>query len=533
MRGVRKLGLIAATVASLVALPGVAQAASGALDPSFGTGGLVETHLGGPAYSEDYAGDVATDSSGRVVVAGRSERNGQTESDAIVVRYTASGALDPSFGNGDGIVRLHFGANSFDGLGSVAIDGNGRIVVAGNTASDIHCTTYCDPVIARLTESGQLDPTFSGDGVVTISGDERYASSVTIDGSGRILVACGSAVYRLTEAGVFDTTFGHLGRAPVEEAYYDLAVDSAGRIVVASDYAVKRLLSDGQRDFSFGVYDDGSASVDISPGSSDFVYAVAVDADDRIIAGGVSIQPGSPINGQPFIVRFTPSGVLDESFGSSGIVLGSDEGLVTDLLVDHAGRYLATGYSDELEIGSDVLIRYLPDGSFDTAFGGGFGFVTVAFFAGDVAVDKDQRILVSGVGGEEGGDEIDFAVARYLGDITPPPPAPSPTPSVSLPAGSSTTPTAPGAPTTRLGKVTINGAKRIATFRFLGQGGAALTFQCQLDRGPFKPCRSPKAYRKLKPGQHVFRVRARDALGQADRTPAIKRFRIPKGASGR
>lgn len=402
--------------------PTIAVGAPGERDSSFGTNGLVETHLGGLAYSEDYAGDVATDSSGRIVVAGRSERNGQTESEAVVVRYTASGALDSTFGSGDGIVRLHFGASSFDGLGPVAIDNSGRIVVAGNTASDIRCTTYCDPVIVRLTDSGQLDPTFSGDGFVTISGSERYASSMTIDGSGRILIACGSAVYRLTETGVFDTTFGHLGRAPIEEAYYDLAVDDAGRIVVASDYGVKRLLSDGQRDFSFGVYDDGSASVDISPGSSDFVYATAVDANDRIIAGGVSIQSGSPINGQPFIVRFTPSGVLDESFGSGGIVLGSDQGLVTDLLVDHAGRYLATGYSDEIEIGSDVLIRYLPDGSFDTAFGGGFGFATVPFFAGDVVVDKDQRIVVSGVGGEEGGDEIDFAVARYLGDITPPPP---------------------------------------------------------------------------------------------------------------
>jgi uncharacterized delta-60 repeat protein len=403
--------------------PAAAQAAPGALDPSFGTGGVVYTNFG----EEDYARDVATDSSGRIVVVGRSVRNNQTESEAIVARYTASGALDPTFGGGDGIVPLHFSTGSYDYAAAVAIDGSGRIVVAGSTASDISCTTYCDPVVARLTESGQLDPTFSGDGILTISGGERRASSVTIDGSGRILVACGSAVYRLTEAGVFDTTFGHLGRAPVEEAYYDLTIDSVGRIVVASDYGVKRLLSDGQSDLSFGVHDDGSASVDISPGSSDFVYAIAVDASDRVIAGGVSFQAGSSINGQPFVVRFTPSGVLDESFGSGGVVLGSDEGLITDLLVDHAGRYLATGYSDELSPTSNVLIRYLPDGSLDPAFGGGFGFAAVPFFADDVAVDKDQRIVVSGVGGEEGGDEIDFAVARYFGDITPSPPAPGPT----------------------------------------------------------------------------------------------------------
>ena len=68
-----------------------------------------------------------------------------------------------------------------------------------------------------------------------------------------------------------------------------------------------------------------------------------------------------------------------------------------------------------------VLIRYLPDGSFDTSFGGGFGFATVPFFADDVAIDKDQRIVVSGVGGSS---SIDIAVARYLGDQVPPPEEP-------------------------------------------------------------------------------------------------------------
>ncbi|HEX2096654.1 MAG TPA: calcium-binding protein [Solirubrobacterales bacterium] len=50
-------------------------------------------------------------------------------------------------------------------------------------------------------------------------------------------------------------------------------------------------------------------------------------------------------------------------------------------------------------------------------------------------------------------------------------------------------------------------------------------FSCRLDRGPFRPCRSRRAYR-VRPGRHVFRVFAIDAAGNRDRTPAVFRFRV-------
>lgn len=50
-------------------------------------------------------------------------------------------------------------------------------------------------------------------------------------------------------------------------------------------------------------------------------------------------------------------------------------------------------------------------------------------------------------------------------------------------------------------------------------------FECKLDKGKFKSCKSPKTYEGLKPGKHVFKVRAvRDGL--ADPTPATRKFRI-------
>lgn len=50
-------------------------------------------------------------------------------------------------------------------------------------------------------------------------------------------------------------------------------------------------------------------------------------------------------------------------------------------------------------------------------------------------------------------------------------------------------------------------------------------FECKLDRKKFKPCKSPKTYKKLKPGSHVFKVRAVKG-GKTDPTPAKRKFKI-------
>ncbi|MEA2389296.1 MAG: hypothetical protein QOG41_2069, partial [Thermoleophilaceae bacterium] len=51
-------------------------------------------------------------------------------------------------------------------------------------------------------------------------------------------------------------------------------------------------------------------------------------------------------------------------------------------------------------------------------------------------------------------------------------------------------------------------------------------FKCKIDKKPFKDCSSPKTYKHLKVGKHKIRVKARDAAGHVDHTPAVKSFRI-------
>ena len=52
------------------------------------------------------------------------------------------------------------------------------------------------------------------------------------------------------------------------------------------------------------------------------------------------------------------------------------------------------------------------------------------------------------------------------------------------------------------------------------------TFQCALDGKPFRTCKSPKKYTNLGRGKHVFKVRAIDAAGNVDASPAKKSFTV-------
>jgi hypothetical protein len=149
----------------------------------------------------------------------------------------------------------------------------------------------------------------------------------------------------------------------------------------------------------------------------------------------------------------------------------------------------------------------------------------------------DRQLYAAGSFTSAGGDAqarsvASFSLAQIIAYPTPtvtPGPSAVPTPTVTpgpspVPTPTVTpTPTPAAPPATSLRGSRINQAKRKATFRFSSPGS---TFSCKLDRRAAAPCTSPKTYRKLKPGRHVFRVTARDAAGNLDATPAVKRFRI-------
>jgi len=65
----------------------------------------------------------------------------------------------------------------------------------------------------------------------------------------------------------------------------------------------------------------------------------------------------------------------------------------------------------------------------------------------------------------------------------------------------------------------------VATYKFTSTE-AGSSFECKLDRKNYKPCSSPRTLKRLKPAKHKFKVRAIDAAGNVDPTPAKDKFRV-------
>jgi len=213
----------------------------GALDTTFGAGGIATVDFGGTEFGEA----IARQADGRVLVAGRSSAGG-----AVVARLRATGALDPDFGSG-GRVTLPGGGS----LSAVLVQPDRNIVVAGNASGSAMMT------VTRLKPDGSLDATFGSGGTTTVA----FGSLANPLGGaarrpdGKIVIAGYTqdgedvAVARLNAGGSLDATFGAAGKATVDfgVATFGNAVALApnGRIVVAGqktggdDFAVARLLA--------------------------------------------------------------------------------------------------------------------------------------------------------------------------------------------------------------------------------------------------------------------------------------------------
>jgi uncharacterized delta-60 repeat protein len=400
--------------------------AAGGLDPSFGAGGIVTTAV---STGRDQVNDMAFDAIGRIVVAGNSF-NG-SNFDFALARYNIDGTLDSTF-DGDGKATTPIGSGDDFGQ-SVAIDAVGRIVVAGIS----NYGSGGDFALARYNSDGSLDNTFSGDGKVTTSfgPGEDFAWSVAIDGSGRIVLAGHSyngsnrdiALARYNSDGSLDTSFSGDGMVTtdisgINDYCYCVAIDNNDSIVIAGstaaadeDLMVARYNVDGTLDSSFG--GDGIA---IAPTSSGLDVAIncVIDASDRIVIAGHSWN-GS--NRDFLVARFNGDGTLDASFNHNGYVtttIGPSDDLAGSLAIDGSGRIVVVGGGSNGSNFDSTIVRYNDAGALDSAFDFD-GKVTIAIGTGDdgflaVLIDSTGRIVVAGDGIVN--NSIDFTLARFFSD---------------------------------------------------------------------------------------------------------------------
>lgn len=447
---------------------------SGILDPTFGSGGKIKTNFtAGSTTGSERGSAAAVQADGKLLVAATGSGSN------VVLRYNTNGTLDNTF-DGDGmaglygltprsmavgsdgkivvggyvgsnndyaVVRLNSDGtvdNTFDGDGravtaigsttdqinSVAIQADGKIVVAGNTSNG---SNY-DWAIVRYNTNGSLDNTFDGDGklIITFGSGDDEAKAVAIQSDGKIVVAgygtianAECAVARLNTDGTFDNTFDSDGKVITSintlfEQLSSIIIQPDGKIVAGgaayiggyTDLLLIRYNSNGSLDVSFDT--DGYITTPIGS-FGDEINSLTIQADGKLVAAGYA-GAGSYIDS--YTARFNTNGSLDNTYDGDGkkmvALSASDDQYVG--VVMQSGKIVAVGYA--LLTNFDIIItRYNSDGTLDNTFNG-TGQVNSSYGGSNeqllsMAIQPNGKLVVAGTTTVTNND---FVVARYNSD---------------------------------------------------------------------------------------------------------------------
>jgi uncharacterized delta-60 repeat protein len=312
----------------------------------------------------------------------------------------SGGLLDPTFGTA-GIVTTNVGANNTSAALSVATYpstgsvNDGKVVAAGFAVGSLKGkTAYDDLAVVRYNVNGLLDATIGG-------------------GSGQVLTDLGNAIQRAE----------------------DVAVQPDGKIVVAgysgNQFALLRYNANGSLDTSFGGTAGGKIVGHFGTQSSDAAFRIGLQADGKIVVAGTT-TPKNTSNVDLALERYNADGSVDTSFGSGGKViepfgyplssLASGQGF--DLAIDPSTGPLDPNACkivvvSQLQGGPVVVVRFTTTGSLDPSFAAGAGYAALSSLntSPAVAVQSDDRIVVSGDASVSGGSAI--GLARFSVDGTP------------------------------------------------------------------------------------------------------------------
>jgi uncharacterized delta-60 repeat protein len=377
----------------------------GRLDPTFGTGGLVQLDRSGNV-DEAHSVKVLPDRS--VLAAGIIAPGAY--SDFALVKLRANGSLDTSFGadapggGRTGSVLLDVQGPGFHDEGRyLALQKDGKIIVAGNTLVVVGNFRYRRVTVARFTADGRLDNSFGGTGAGYIILNNFYTDAQTSDYVTSIAT---------TQA----------GQLPADDS-----IILSGYTFARNNAFVTRLSRDGIVDAGFGsqgrvLFSSGSSG-GVVTGASE-LRAARLDGNGRIVLAGTGNDRGLTF------LRLNANGSPDTSFGSNGRTLVklstvSNYDEPRALALQGNGKIVASGYATTTPAGTPqpdfFVVRLNANGQPDQGFGDGSGRKAVAVSNTNeesraVAVEPSGNLLVAGYALRAGTSQSDFAILRVYGE---------------------------------------------------------------------------------------------------------------------
>ena len=380
--------------------------ADGSVDDTFGNStipGVVELPHLVADHRMEHVESIALLDDGSIIAVGVSEVTSQEK--GFVLKTDAAGLPDDSFGDG-GFVLIPLTYPH-----AVAVDGEGRIVVAGeriDTSTFIYTST-----VLRFDAAGNADDAFGDGGVVSIAWDEQgnsgYLSDMLLADDGGIIVAGQYSVYgeglggdfavaKLDDGGTLDAAFGDGGVRVFHDTTSDSMSNGIRRIgwtpdgdiaFAASSYppdpgtgelVLGELDASGNMDDAFG--DAATPGFARPEFAADAQYpnanALVVQPDGKLVVGA-SYEPA---NGREDFaaLRTTTTGALDDTFADGGVFLLdlAPDGTYSDLSAmtqQPDGKLVLGGRSkrsDEFLVDLAVVRLINGGGDTDTVFKNGF-----------------------------------------------------------------------------------------------------------------------------------------------------------------
>lgn len=300
----------------------------------------------------------------------------------IVENDQEAGSLDLSFNN--------MGAN--DQIYALLIQTNNNKLFVGGDFTQFNGVPRSR--IARLQPNGTLDGSFDAGGVISNS-----VRALAVQSDGKVIVggaftgvslgsnAVVNYLTRLHIDGMVDTNFFGGGLAGVDNFVYAVAIQNDGKVLAGGAFTS---VNGATRNHLVRLDASGAIDLNFSPtaGANGTVRAIAIQHDGKIvIAGDFTWVNGVTRNG---IARLNPNGTLDSSFDPGD---GAGDS-VQALALQSDGKILAGGlFVDFNGVEVNRLVRLLDSGAIDSTFNGAVG---ANEFVSSIVLQPDERIIVGG-----------------------------------------------------------------------------------------------------------------------------------------
>lgn len=315
---------------------------------------------------------------------------------------------------------------------------------AMSTAGLAAALSFCAllvPAFASATP-GDLDSTFASGGVLSdvmkTGATDSLGDALVVQPDGKFIVGgsdqspgAGFALARYEVDGTPDPSFGVSGQVRAvfgsSSQVTALALTADGKIVAAGltapptyDFAVAVFNPDGSPDTTFS--GDGKLTTDFA-GNSDTANAVAIQPDGKIVVAG-----SAKIGAFTYfaLARYTTAGLPDAGFNGTGrltTAIGSADDYATAVEALPDGKIVVggkAGYTGSID--KFAVVRYQSNGNEDITFDGD-GEATLSVGTNSIAnamgVQPDGKIVLAG--DNRGAAPTGFALARFNTNGSPDP----------------------------------------------------------------------------------------------------------------